>query len=62
MESNKVIESARILMKNCMETSKCATCPLYKKEFQYGYCMIEGLSPWEWEIDNSVQTEKGEKE
>ena len=62
MEKAKVIESARILMKNCMETSKCATCPLFKKDSSYGYCEIEGLMPWEWELDNSVQTEKGEKE
>ena len=65
MSNEKVIESAIVLCKICTKTSNCINCPLFKKtENSFGYCLIAGLSPWEWELDElSNQLEKiGEKE
>ena len=63
MTNDEVFECAKVVMDNCAKTTNCFNCPLFKRldDKRAGFCMIEGLMPWEWELNEySAQAEKEE--
>lgn len=52
MEEDRIVTYAREIMVHCAKTTNCLKCPLFQKTGdKAGFCKIEGLLPWEWDID-----------
>ena len=60
MEEHEIVRYAKEIEHFCAKTTNCLKCPLFSdKDNHKGFCRIEGLLPWEWdlELDESTQVE-----